>query len=168
MVQRLARVGQLDEILEVVNGCVASALVQIVYEWRAVSRHHHRVHATDNDRTLSIACMLSEHGRCAVHNEFSAHTPSKSDALTLHIGASVFPHLQRFSIITEIDADLFKNGVSIVFDETQSLIAKNFKQRDIALDIGLGGVPAAALASFASRPPPPRRRRRAVPVVVML
>ena len=58
VVHTRAHVGELDEILEVFEGCVAPSIVEIAHERRAVSRHQHGPVTADHDIAFGVPCML--------------------------------------------------------------------------------------------------------------
>ena len=74
--------------------------------------------------------------------------------LAADVRARIPPDAQCFLVVTELDADLFKNGVGIVFDKGEALFVENFELLDLARNVaellyvrGLAAGPARLCAS---------------------
>ena len=67
----------------------------------------------------------------------------KTHTLALDVGAGIFPHSERFSIVAKINPDLLQHCLAIAFDERQSLFAEHFVKGNIAPDISELGLVAA-------------------------
>jgi hypothetical protein len=63
MMQPRRRLGELDEIAEILDRAVAAAPVEIHDEGRAIGWREHDIVAADAHRTCRIARMLGELGR---------------------------------------------------------------------------------------------------------
>ena len=63
--------------------------------------------------------MLGELFWSCLH-KLTAEPLWKVDAFALNVGAGVFPHLQRFRVVAEINADLFLHGVRVGLDQRKA------------------------------------------------
>ena len=100
-------IGELDEILEVLERPVAAALVEVVDEGRAVvRREHHRV-AADDDVALRVARVLHilRRRRGA---ELTREAARKAHPLALDVAAGVAEESKRAGKVAELDADLLQ------------------------------------------------------------
>src|ERR1700722_14759755 len=142
-----AHVGELDEILEVLERPVAAALVEGMEEWGAViGRKHHCVTA-DRDVALGIARMLH-----VLRRRGGAQGPrqaaGKARPFALDVATRVAKEFERARELAKLDANLFEQRLSVALDRLESLLADKFRKRDLAGDVGDGG--ERALGSRAS------------------
>jgi len=139
MVQPGARLGELDQVLEVRQRAVATALVHVHDERRAVGRsEHHRI-AADDDRIGRIARMLGKLlWRCfedfVDHAGFELNIPGAAGDRG-HVRAGAGEQLYRFRVITELDADFGKNGIGGLLDLEQTFFVQKFVGGNPARDI---------------------------------
>ena len=108
MVDIGAQIGELDEVLEVLERAVAAALVEVVDEGRAViGREHHRV-AADEHVALGIARVLHVlRGRRGA--ELPRQAARKAHPLALDVAAGGAKEFERARKIAELDADLLSS-----------------------------------------------------------
>ena len=129
-------VGQFDEVLEVFDGGVAAAFVEVAHEGGAVGGGEHGVGPANDHVALRVACVLREDARRAGLHDLAAHAAREAHALALDVGAGVLQDLQRLRVVAEIDADFFQDGVGVVFDDGQAFFAHHLKAGDLAGDVG--------------------------------
>jgi hypothetical protein len=136
MVQGVGEIGELDEIAEILDAGIAAAFVEIAYERRTIGRSEHRVLAADHHAARGVARVLSEFSRGTALHERTAHTAGKMHALALDIGTGGLPDFERLGIVAKIDADLFENGVGVVFHQREAFLAQDLVERDLAGNVG--------------------------------
>ena len=138
VVNRIGGVGQFHKILEVGDGGVATAMVQVAHKRRAVGRCEHGVFATDDHVVGRVAGVLGEltGGRCL--NQRAAHATGHAHPLALHVRTGLAPDVQGLGVIAKINADLFQNGVGIVLNDGQTLFVQHLVIGDFAGDVGHG------------------------------
>ena len=141
MVDIGAEVGELHEILEVLDRAVAAALVEVADEGRAVVwREHHGV-AADQHVALRIAGVLHV-ARWRRRAKLSREPARKAHPFALDVAARPAKKLKRAGKAAEFDADLLEQRVGVALDDLEPLGAQNFGQRDLAGDVGDGCVRA--------------------------
>ena len=153
VVDRVGHIGQLDEVLEVVDGGVAPSLVQIAHKGRAVRRGKHRVFAADNHVVRRIARVLGELARCAGLHDGAAHAAGKAHPLAGDFGAGLAPNVQGLGVVTKVDADFLQDGVGIALDDGQVFGVQHFIEGNVARDEGRalrGATRAQGALGFAS------------------
>ena len=138
MVDVRAEVGELDEVLEVLERAVAAAFVEVVDERRAViGREHHRV-AADRDVALGIARVLH-----ILRRRGGAQLPRqaarKAHPLALDVAARAAKEFERAGKLAKLDADFLKQRLGVALDRRQPLLADHFGERNFAGDVGDGG-----------------------------
>ena len=135
MVDRRRHIGELHEIAEILDGGVTPPLVQRADEGRAIDRREDRVIAADDDIALGIAGMLDILPGRGLLDQGARQAAGKMHPRALYIRAGLAPHLQRFLIVAELDADLFENGIGIALDQRQPFLVQHRHQRDAPGDV---------------------------------
>ncbi len=134
MVDRGRHVGELHEVAEILDGRVAAAVIEIAHEGRAIDRREHRVVAADGDVALRVARILHIFARRRFLDDGTRQPAWEADAGALHVGARLAPQLDRFRLVAELDAHFLQDGVGIVLDDLQPLLAQHLVDRDLAGD----------------------------------
>ena len=106
VVQPGRHVRQLDEIPEVLNGRIASALVQIVDKGRAVGGHQHGILAADHHTALRVSGVLGVAGGCAGLDDRSTEPGGEAHPGAVDLGPGVPEQVQHLGIIEEVDTYL--------------------------------------------------------------
>ena len=119
---------------KILDGRIAAAAIQIMYEWRAVHRRKHGVLTTNFHVSSRVAGMLGKL-RWRRFCQRPHQALGKPDPLTLDIGTGGFPHIKRLAIVAEVDADLLQHGLAIGLDQTEPFFAQYFVQGNFALDV---------------------------------
>jgi hypothetical protein len=123
MMERGRHIGELHEILEVGDGRIAAAAIEVAHEGRAIDRREDRGIAADLHVPLRVAGVLDVLLRGRFLHDRAGQAAREMDAGPLHIGAGVFPQFQRFRLVAEFDADFLKDRVGIPFDDAETLFA---------------------------------------------
>ena len=138
VVDRVGHVGQLHKVLEVVQGGVAAAFVEVAHKGRAVRRREHGVFAADDHVVRRVAGVLREFARCAGLHDGAAHAARKAHALAGDLGTGFAPDVQGLGVVAEIDADFFQDGVGVALDRGQAFFIEHLEVGDLAGDVGRG------------------------------
>ena len=129
-------IGELHKVLEVFNGGVAAALVEVVHEGRPVGGDQHRALAADGDTARGVAGVLHVlTGRCRL-NDLPAHAGGEAHSGAVYIGAGFLEQVEDFGVIKKIDANLGQQPVGIVFDQLQVFFAEDLNVGNVAFDEG--------------------------------
>lgn len=132
--QAWTHVGQLDEVLKVLDRRITSALVEITDKWRPVCWHQHRSVAADHDAALGITGMLLVFRGCARLNNRATHSPWESHPFAIDISACVLQKLERPRKVAKLNADFLKQCLGIVLDELQAFFVEDLEVWDLAID----------------------------------
>ncbi len=108
--------GHAGEVLEVLEGGVATTPFQIADERRPVGRSEHEVGIADHDVMVGIASMLGE-GRRSGRQETPGEPGGESDPRFGDLTASFAEDLQRLGKVAHLDADPFQQQVGIGLDQ---------------------------------------------------
>ena len=133
MVQPLRHIGQLHEFLKIRDGGVAAASVGVAHEGRTIDWGENEGLAADFDIAVAIAGDLCKPGRRG-RTQFARQPARNSDSLAFNLGPRLFPALQSFRTINEIDADFFQNRFGVVLDNLERFLVQNLEIRNITLD----------------------------------
>src|SRR5260370_30149004 len=128
--------------MEVLDPGVPSALVEVANERRSVGGRERRAIAADHHVVRGVARVLGEFLRRRTPHDAAAHAARKAHPLALDVRARVLPELERLRILAEVDADLFKNRVGVVFEEFESLAPQHSVIRDLPGDVPHEGAAA--------------------------
>src|SRR6185312_11599649 len=126
--------GELHEVAEVLDARVAATLVEVAHERRAIRRCEHRAVAADDDVMGRIARVLGEFPGGRALYDAATHAAGIAHTLALHVGTGLLPDLQRLRIVAEIDADLLQDGVGVVLEQREPLLAQDFVVGNLAGD----------------------------------
>ena len=141
MVDERREIGELHEILEILDRAVAASMIEIVHERRAVIGREHRRVAADQHVALGIARMLDvARGRRGA--ELAREPAREPHALALDVGARVAKARQRGGIIAEVDADLLQQRLGVALDDREPFLAQDLGRGDRAGDVGDRGMAA--------------------------
>ncbi len=124
-------------MLEVLDGRIAAAVVEIAHEGRAIDRREDRGVAADLHVALRVAGVLDVLLRGRLLDDRARETAREADAGALHIGAGLLPQLERLRLVAELDADFLQDGVGIALDDAEALFVQHRHQRNLADDIGV-------------------------------
>jgi hypothetical protein len=69
-------------------------------------------------------------------NNLAAHTPRKTNSLAFYGSACGFPNLKRLWVVSEVDADLFKDGIRVPLDDGEILFAQHLEKGDLTSNVG--------------------------------
>ena len=144
VVQGIGGVGQFHEVLEVFNGGVAPALVDVTHKGRAIGGCKYGVFAANDHVVGGVAGVLGKFTRGAGLHQGAAHATRHAHAFALDVGTGLAPDVQRLGVVTEINAYFFQNGVGVVFDDGQAFFVQHFVVRHLAGDVGHGIATARA------------------------
>ena len=134
VVQVRGGVGQLHEVLEVLDGRVAAALIEIVNKRRAVGRDQHRAVTTDGDVARGITRVLHIlFGRCGLNNG-AAQAGRKPDAGAIDIGPGIFEQLEDLRVIEKVDAYFMEQAIGVVLDKCKALFIEDVDVGNFAFD----------------------------------
>ena len=136
VVQRRRHVGQLHEVLEVLEARVAAPFVQAANERRAVSRGEHGVAAADAHIAGRVAGVLGELAGGAGLHDAAAHAARELHQFAGHFGARGAQDIQRFGVFAELDAHFGEDGVGIALDNRQPIFAQHLVVGHGAGDVG--------------------------------
>jgi len=85
MMQIGRRIGEFDEIVEILNRAIASALVDIGHKGRAIGGRENRIVSADHDRSRRIAGMLHEFARCRFLDDGADEAVREDDPLPVNL-----------------------------------------------------------------------------------
>ena len=71
-------------------------------------------------------------------HDLAAHTAWEVDTCSLDLGTRVGEHLQRRRVVANLDAHLVEDGLGIVLDGLQALVADDLERFHRPGEIGLG------------------------------
>jgi hypothetical protein len=91
--------------------------------------------AADDDIAHRVARVLRELARCGGLHQLAAHAARESHAFALHVGAGRLEQRQRLRVVAEVDADLLQDGVGVVLEQLEAVVAQHFVARDLACDV---------------------------------
>ena len=121
MMQARVHIGQFHEIAKIFDCGVAALAIQITHERRAIDRREDGIIAANLHRTIVVAGILGELRRRS-GTKAAAHAAGEMHPFALNISARVLQDRQRFGIILKIDADFFKDGFGVVFNNLRAFI----------------------------------------------
>ncbi len=78
--------------------------------------------------------MLGKLRRCCCA-QFPGQTARDAHTLPVYVCTCITPALQGRRIVEEIHADLFQNGLGVLFDDLKRLFGQHFEVGNVALDI---------------------------------
>ena len=125
MVDVRGEIGELYEVLEILDGAVASAVIHIADEWWSIDWCENHVVATDRDvafgvsRMLYVCCWRCQQKRA--NKSFRKPHP-----ITIDVGTSFTPHGLDFLVIFEIDTDFLQDRFGIGLDDLHSFLGAEF------------------------------------------
>ena len=133
VVQVRGGVGQFHEVLEVGDGAVAAALLEVVHERRAVGGGEHDVVAADLHRPIRVAGQLGELAwRRGAQSPHHARLEADGDAVDL--GAGGLEQGQRLVVAPDLDAHLGEDAVGVCLDHVEAVGRQQLVGRDVAGD----------------------------------
>src|SRR6516162_2711536 len=147
VMERVRHVGELDEIAEVLDASVAAPLIEAAHERRAVRGREYRAIAADHHVAGGGARVLREFPRRGAPHDGAAHAARETHALALDVGAGVLPQLQRLCVVAEVDADLLEDGVGVVLEQLESLVAEHLVVGNLSRYVGNEGMAASGARS---------------------
>ena len=134
VVQPWAGIGELDEVLKILQRAVAPAPVEVHHKGRAVGRGKHHVVATDLHAARRVAGMLGELFGCRL--QYLAQVAGlELDAHAVNLGTGLFEHGQAFIVVTNVQAHFGQDAIRRGFDFEQVLFAHDVVGRDVAFDV---------------------------------
>ena len=136
MMQAVCHIGQLHKIAEVLDRGIAPSAFAAVNERAAIGRDQHQVVAADHHVVIRVAGILGEHCGRALLDDFPAHAARKAHPHPIGRSPGSNEQCDRFGIVLDVDPDLFKDRVGVVFQRGQIGIAQHRIGRNEALDIG--------------------------------
>ena len=101
MVDVRGDIGELYEVLEILDGAVASAVIQIADEWWSIDWCENHVVATDRDIAFGVTRMLYVCCRRCPQKRANKSF-RKPHPITIDVGTSFTPHGLDFLVIFEI------------------------------------------------------------------
>ena len=138
VVQRVRHVGELHEVAEVLDARVATALVEVAHEGRAVGRREHRRIAADAHIARRVAGDLRELAGRMLLDQFAAHAARESHAFAVDLRARFAEDVEDLGILAELDTGLLEDAVGIAFDDREPRIVQHLEARDPPHDVGRG------------------------------
>ena len=127
-------VGELDQVLEVLELGVAAPLLDVVDEGGPVDRREDRVGAAHLHRALGIARDLGE-ARGRRRYQAAREPARKAHPLAVDVGAGLPEQRERFRVLAEVDPDLLEDGLRVLLDERQALLGEQPHRGDVARDV---------------------------------
>ena len=128
VVHRRRHVGELDDVLEILELRVAAPLLDVVDEGRAIDRREDRVAAAHFHRSLGIAGKLREGGRRG-RDQMAREPARKAHPFAVDVGAGILEERERFRVVAKVDPDLFQDRVRVLLDQGQPLFGQQPEPR---------------------------------------
>ena len=138
MVQRVRHVGELHEVLEVIDTGVAAALIEVAHEGRAVRRREHHGIAADPQIAGGVACDLRELAGRVLLNERATHTRREADAFAVDLRTGFSEDVEDLGVLAELYAGLLEDAVGVPLDDGESFVVQHLEARDFAHDVRRG------------------------------
>ena len=139
VVQRVRHVGELHEVLEVVDTGVAATLVEVAHEGRSVGRREHRGIAADPQVAGGVARDLGELPRRVLLDERATHARRETHAFAVDLCACLAEDVEDLGVLAELDAGLLEDAVRVLLDDRQAFLAQHLVAWDLADDVRRGG-----------------------------
>ena len=146
---RRCHIGELHEIAEILDRRIAAVAFEVTHEGRAIDRREDRRLPANVNAALRVARMPGEFLWRGLQ-QFAAKTLGEMYALATNIRTGVLPELERFRVLTELDADFLQNAIGIVFDQAEAFLIQNFVFANLAGDVGKRRARATAGAGRAA------------------
>ena len=128
-------ISEFDEIVKIFQRGITSAFIQVEYEGTTIGGYENRVFTSYLDVTIGIAGVLGILGGCRCLDNGTTQATRESYPFTVNLGAPFLQNIQCHGHIAEVDSNLFKNGIGIIFDEFEALFIEYFKIGNFARDI---------------------------------
>ncbi len=145
-VDRRRHVGELDEVVQVLERAVAPAALEVGHERRAAHRGEDGCIAAEAHVARGVAgeeLELLGRGR----EQPPRHAARDVDALAGHVRPGLFPQAQRLRVAPELDPHLLEDGLGIGLDDLDRFRAQQLHRFELAADVGvLGGRTPGACA----------------------
>ena len=157
VVHRRRHVGELDQVLEILELGVAAPVLDIVNEGGPVDRREDEVAPAHLDRALGVTRDLGEGGGCG-RDQVACEPARKAHPLAVDVGAGTPEQVQRLGVLAEIDPDLLEDRLRVLLQQSEPLLAQQVDRgnvaRDVAqmLDLAAGPLRAPGGASAAAAP----------------
>ena len=152
VVQDRRHVGELDEVLQVLESRVAPLVGKITHEGRAEGGSKHRVVAAHHHVALGVARHLDIAFR-HLGQEVLDQGPRNPYPLTCHVGTRLGP-LAAGVIVAEIDAGFLEDLHGGVVKQVDSRLVEELVDRYLARDVALLDDGRTDALAMASGPPP--------------
>ena len=123
-VHRGSQIGQSMEVLQVIEGAIASLIVEIEHEGGAVSGHESHRTPPDRDIALGVAGRKNE-ALGGQGDEFHQQISIDAHPIAFDIGASLPPIFQGFRI-SKIDADFFQDAHRCIVQTLDLFLVQGF------------------------------------------
>ncbi len=118
-------VHQLHHVLEIGEGRVPAALIEVGDERRTVGRHEHRGVLADLHAARRIAGVLDVAARCMFLHDPPRQTPREIDHLALDPAPGLGKALEGPGELVEGDADLTEDHLGVLLDLGQALLVED-------------------------------------------
>ncbi len=125
-------VGELHEILEILDIGVAPPALEIAHERGAIGWREDDIIAANFDIPGGVAGMLGELSEGAFPDDGAQHTGLKPHPFAVHIGARLLPDFDHFRVIAKFDTDILEDRVGGGLDRHKTVFAQQLVGRDIA------------------------------------
>ncbi len=132
VVDHRGHVGELVELMQVVERAVAPLVVEVIDERRSVSRCKRDVIATDHRAPLGIACVHGEAARI-LGDQRHQQLARDAHAKALHLGAGVLPHRGRLGV-AKVDPHLLEDRERGFVDHLQARLVQDLVDRHAPLE----------------------------------
>jgi hypothetical protein len=119
MMQIREHIGQLDQFLETIQIPIASALLQIADEWRAVDGGKYLISSADDHITRSVARNLGELPRRGLAQSADL-SGLHAHPIPVNSRAGLAPNLKRLGIIAKRNANVLHQPINLGLKLRQS------------------------------------------------
>src|SRR3954452_1950081 len=142
-VQRLVR--QLDEVAEVLDRRVPTAVVDVERERRPVVGRKHSGVAADANTARRIPAVLDVFAWRRGLHDLPAHAPRETDSCSVDRCAGVGKNLQRRRVVANLHTDFLQDRLGVVLDDLETLVADDLERfhRPRQVCLGLDDVRSA-------------------------
>ena len=128
-------VRQLDEVLKILDGCISTAIINVIHKRGAIVWSKHCGIATYLHIVFRITSMLRVNARCTCLHDCSAHSTRKPNSSAVNNCTSIFESLNRAWVITNLDTNLKEDCVCIALEQRKAFFRNHFIRRNQASQI---------------------------------
>src|SRR5262249_3410415 len=100
----------------------------------AIIRREHGILAADDDAACGVARVLDVLTGRRPLDDAPAHAAREVHAVALYVGAAIAKDLEHLLVALDVDTDLLQDGVGVVLDQRETLLAQHLVEGNLACD----------------------------------